>query len=252
MWNEDKSIKMLFFSFRKYVGKQYGKYVIKNQIGEGRYGMCYLATSSDGTPVIIKRFKPNILKKNKAKNAYEAIILSQLKHDAIPELLGVINQKGFYAYVLEQKQGDTIETMLFKHNHKFTSEDIYSIGIQLIAILKYIHENGFVHRDIRTPNVLLYQGKVSLIDFGLARFADPYKYLYDYDFSYLGDFLLYLLYSSYEAPPKHKKLPWYSELQLNSNQKLFLKKLLRIEPPYDNINDVENDFINFFHKTDPI
>ncbi|MCB2352515.1 protein kinase domain-containing protein [Clostridium estertheticum] len=93
----------------------------------------------------------------------------------------------------------------------------------MIKLITYIHENGVVHRDIRIPNVLIDKGELYLIDFGLARWADNNKYHYDLDFSYLGEFLLYLLYSSFETKEKHKKLPWYIELNLTNKQKLFLK-----------------------------
>ncbi len=184
---------MLFFNSKKYCGKQYGKYTIIKSVGEGRYGVCFLAHPISGTPVIIKRFKPNILKKNKDKNAYEAVILSQIKHKSIPELLGVINEKGFYGFVLEFKNGCTVKDLLFKYKYKFTKKEFFNISIQLIEIIKYIHSNGVVHRDIRIPNVLINKEEVYLIDFGLARWADNNKYPYDCDFSYLGDFLLYLV-----------------------------------------------------------
>lgn len=237
---------MMFLNSKKYCGKQFGMYTIIKSVGEGRYGMCFLAHAIDDTPVILKRFKPNIFKKNKEKNSYEAIILSQLKHKAIPELLGVINQKGFYGFVLELKHGCTVKDLLFKHMHKFTREEFFNIGIQLIRIIKYIHESGVVHRDIRIPNVLIDNGEVYLVDFGLARWADNNKYAYDLDFSYLGDFLLYLLYSSFEKKEKYKKAPWYEELTLTSKQKLFLKKLFGLELAYKNIEDIEADFISMF------
>ena len=56
---------MMFFNTKKYCGKEYGKFTIIKSVGEGRYGMCFLAHSIDGTPVIIKRFKASIFKKNK-------------------------------------------------------------------------------------------------------------------------------------------------------------------------------------------
>lgn len=71
-------------------------------------------------------------------------------------------------------------------------------------------------------------------------------YSYDMDFSHLGDFLLYLLYSSYEVIDNKRKLPWYEELPLKNNQIMFLKKLLGIEEKYKNTNDVLNDFIEVF------
>ena len=128
----------------KYSGKRFGKYIIERPIGEGRYGLCFLARSDIGEKVVIKKFKPSIFKKNSERNSYEAVILSKLKDKRIPELLGVINEKGFYGFVLEFKQGCTVKELLFKYKHKFTREEFFNIGIQMIKIIKYIHGNGVV------------------------------------------------------------------------------------------------------------
>lgn len=236
---------MLFFSAIRYSGKQVGRYILERPIGEGRYGVCFLARSDLGERVVIKKFKSSFFNRNSQKNIDEAVILSKLKDRRIPELLGVINQNGFYGFVLEFKQGCTLKDQLFKDRHEFSNKEFFNIGLQLIQILKYLHENGVVHRDIRIPNVLLDQGKVYLIDFGLARWAECNRYPYDLDFSYLGNFLLYLLYSSYQKGGK-KELPWYEELGITEKQKLFLKKLLGLEEIYENINNVETDFIKVF------
>ncbi|MBU3185035.1 protein kinase family protein [Clostridium estertheticum] len=233
-------------SRKKYFGKQVGKYIIEKPIGEGRYGVCFLAKTDIYDKVVIKKFKKSIFKRKLDSNVYEAVILSKLSDNGIPEFLGVINQKGFYAFVLEFKNGFTVEDLLFKYKYKFTNKEFFDIGFKLIKIITYIHGNGVVHRDIRIPNVLIDKGELYLIDFGLARWADNNKYPYDLDFSYLGEFLLYLLYSSFEAKEKHKKLPWYKELNLTNKQKLFLKKLLGLEKVYKNIEDIKMDFSNVF------
>lgn len=214
--------------------------------GEGRYGICFLARTDTGQKVIIKKFRQGIFKKNSEKNMYEAVILSKLKDTRFPELLGVINQKSFYGYVLELKPGNTVKDLLFKYKYRFTDEEFYNIGLRLINITKHLHENGIVHRDIRIPNVLVDKENVYLIDFGLARFADNNEYKYDIDYSYLGDFFLYLLYSSYPDNKKHKKLPWHKELMLTDKQKTFLKKLMGLETVYESIKDVEEDFVDAF------
>ncbi|MEI7884911.1 MAG: protein kinase family protein [Clostridia bacterium] len=237
---------MLFLTSQKYAGKKYGEYTIVKSVGEGRYGMCFLAQAIDGQKVILKRFKPSIFRKNIDKNAFEAVMLSQIQHPAIPKFLGVINQKGFYGFVLEHKKGDTVKELLFKRQCKFSRVEFYQIGCQLISIVKYLHENGIVHRDIRTPNVLLNQDQVYLLDFGLARWADTEQNAFMLDFSYLGDFFLYLLYSSFETSETQQKLPWHQELSISQEQKLFLKRLLRLEPIYTSIHEVENDFIKAF------
>lgn len=237
---------MWLYKTREYSGKQVGRYTIETSIGEGRYGLCFLARSNLGEKVAIKKFKSSLFKKNSEKNAYEAVILSKLNDKRIPEFLGVINEKGFYGFVLEFKNGITVKNMLFKYKHIFSHEEFFNIGFKLIRIIKYLHENGVVHRDIRIPNVLIHNDEVYLIDFGLARWADNNQYPHNLDFSYLGDFLLYLLYSSFETKEKSEKLPWYKELSLTREQNSFLKKLLGLEQAYGNINEIETDFIGVF------
>lgn len=222
-----------------------GGYTIEEVIGQGRYGVCFLARSDNEHVVIIKKFKPGMFKKNSEKNVFEAVILSKLKDKRVPELLGVINEKGFYGFVLEFKPGLTVKEMLFKSNHEFSNEEIFNIGLKLIRIIKYLHENGIVHRDIRIPNVIIDKEEVYLIDFGLARWSDN-QYPSHLDFSYLGDFLLYLLYSSFQVKKTHKKLPWHQELSLTPEKTIFLKRLFGIDGIYDNIAEVEKDFIKFF------
>jgi serine/threonine protein kinase len=237
---------MSFFSAKKYCGQKLSEYTIEELVGEGRYGRCFLARSDTDCKVIIKKFKPGILRKNSKKNMFEAVILSKLRDERIPGLLGVIKKRFFYGFVLDWKPGVTVKDMLFKQNHEFTNRELYNIGIKLIAIIKYLHANGIVHRDIRIPNVLVANDNIYLIDFGLARFADNNQYKYDLDYSYLGDFFLYLLYSSFQRNGSIKNLPWHKELSLKENQKMFLKRLMGLEAIYESIHEIEKDFVAAF------
>lgn len=234
-----------FLIHDKCCDRQYGEYQVIKPIGEGRNGVCFLAQAKYGTQVVIKRFKPTMLKKNIDKNSYEAVILSKLKHEAIPELLGVINEKGFYGFALGFKSGITVEDMLFRQKHIFTKYEIYSIGSQLISLLKYLHENGIVHRDICIQNTLISDGIVSLLDFGLARFEDGKRYTKSLDYFCFGDILLNLIYSSYSVGKKPNRY-WYNELSLNYFQEMFLKKLLKIEEPYESIDELAENFELFY------
>lgn len=227
-------------------GKKIGPYILDKPVGEGRYGKCYLAHDADDRPVIIKRYKPGIFKKNKNKNAWEAVILSHINYPAIPELLGVIHEKGFYAFVLGYKPGITVETLLFRQKHRFSSREVFIIGSKLIEIIKYLHQNGIVHRDIRTPNVLIDKEDVYLLDFGLARWADDRRYAYDIDYAYLGDFLLHLLYSACEECDG--KAPWHQALPLPAEQRFFLKRLLKLERPFTDVLEIQRLFQQLFSQ----
>lgn len=238
---------MLFDGTKRYYGKQIGQYKIIGRIGQGRNGICLLAEANEER-IIIKKLKPRIFEKNKVKNCYEARILAALNHGGIPRLLGTIENKDFRGLVLENKDGITIEAMLFIQKHCFTGEEIFDIGLQLIDILIYLHDQGVIHCNIGVSNVLNNHGRVSLIDFSLARWEDEHRYTKDIDYSYLGDFFLCLLYSDDKCKKsqKYRNLPWCDELPLTSAQRMFLKRLLKLGKPYSNTYEISLDFIRAF------
>ncbi|AJA47321.1 hypothetical protein CPAST_c12210 [Clostridium pasteurianum DSM 525 = ATCC 6013] len=217
-------------------------YKIISLIGEGRFGKCYLVEINNKL-YILKEIKPKSLKKSGEKVMFEEQILSSIDNPAVPKLIHTIKRDNIYAYILEYKNGKTIEDMIFGYGHKFASSEIYNIGIKLIDIIKYLQKRNIVHRDIRIPNVIIDEENVYLIDFGLARFIDNKKYsIYD-DFLYLGHLLIHLYYSSF-TKNNRKSRPWYEELQLSFDELKFLKRLLGIEKEYQDIYELEREFLN--------
>lgn len=240
------------------IGKVVGGYRISRIIGEGRYGICFLATSPLGEEVVIKKFKTGFSKRRSDQRVGEALALSALDDPRVPAFLGVINQPGFYGFILSYMPGETVRNLLFRSRHQFSRAEFFSIGHQLIDIIRYLHGIGFIHGDIRIDNVVIHENRVALLDYGLAYRADQAQHGYALDFSYLGDFLLYLLYSSFEAmdkskeQPWHRRLPWqmsqpwHKELPLTDQEQLFLKKLFGLEPFYQGIDALASAFIDAF------
>jgi serine/threonine-protein kinase len=218
------------------------EYTVLEILGEGRYGICYLV-HKDEKRYIIKQFKKGMLKKIGYKAKFEEEILRAIQHDSIPKFIRRIEYDEFLGCLLEFKEGKTFENIIFKDNYVFEREEIYSVAMQLINILKYLHSEGVVHRDIRVPNTIYKQGKVYLVDFGLSRWINKKRYTVDVDFSYFGDFLIHLYYTSFEVKDNKEK-PWYNELDLSKEELVFLKRLLGIEEKYKNINEVEKDFLS--------
>jgi serine/threonine-protein kinase len=218
-----------------------GGYRIIKFIGEGRFGICYLV-ELNGSRYVLKQIKAKAVKKYKNKVLFEEQILSTVNHSLIPRIVDTIKNNNTFAYILEYKKGKTIEEMIFRDMYKFNRNEIYTIGIQLIDIMKYLHKRYIVHRDIRIPNVILNKRNVYLIDFGLARFVDNEKYIFSDDFLYFGHFLLHLYYSSFVKISKRSK-PWYKELKLSCKEMNLLKRLLGINIVYESIYELESDFL---------
>ena len=223
--------------------KKIGDYTVASCIGKGRYGVCFLAVDPDGRQVVLKRFRPHMFRKNKNANHYEAVILSGLSHPAVPELLGVINNRQGYYYVLEYKEGPTLEQWLFERKKVFSSEEIYRIGSQIFEVLEYIHSRNVVHGDISVANVTDNGVKIALLDFGLARYADGQNIRFSLDYARAANVLLYLLYSGYEGKGRR---PWHEELPLSGEQKEFLKKLMEPEEKFRDTGEVRREFKNLF------
>jgi serine/threonine protein kinase len=220
------------------------EYTVEKTIGEGRYGICYLVRRGQQF-YVLKQLKKGVLKRSGTKAHFEEAVLKRLKHEAIPRFIERIEHADFRGYVIEFKEGRTFEDVIYVDKHAFERGEIYRVGCQLLEILKYLHSQEVVHRDIRVPNTLYDGQKVHLVDFGLARWINDRKYKADMDFAFLGDFLLHLYYSGFDFKGG-KKRPWYEELVLTEKELFFLKRLMGLEERHGSVVEVESDFLHTF------
>lgn len=57
---------------------------------------------------------------------------------------------------------------LITDNHKFSIKEIIRISRQLCSVVKYLHDNGIYHQDIKSENIIYNAGNIRLIDYGNA------------------------------------------------------------------------------------
>jgi serine/threonine-protein kinase len=158
---------------------------------------------------------------------------------------------------MEYKNGKTFEELIFQEKLSFSQSEAFNELYHILLLVKKIHENQYVHRDLRIPNILKNEQDYYIIDFGLARHLQDQnskkeekinhleKKLYrevafKSDFYALGHFLLFLLYSSYE-PVSKKKKSWEEELEISANARVVMRKMLQIDAPYEDIRNLIND-----------
>ncbi|WP_234121419.1 protein kinase family protein [Clostridium hydrogenum] len=220
-------------------GEKINGYSILKIIGEGRYGIAYLASNSKYEKCVIKQLKKRMLHDTREKLFYEEKILKALDSPKFPKFISKFNDGDREGYILEYIDGKVFEDLLTVDKYEFSRDEIYKIGWQLLELVEILHNNGIVHRDIRVPNVILKKNKdIALIDFGLARIINNKRYVKDIDYWFIGDFLIHLYYSSYKVTDSQDR-PWYEELDLNQEEEVFLKKLMNIKGRYRNIEEIK-------------
>lgn len=231
-------------------GTQIKEFTIIKMLGQGRYGIAYLAKNSSGKKCVIKQLKKDMLRATREKLFYEQEILRSLHSPYIPEFMGTFKTRDAEGYILEYMDGKPFDIIVKQEGYKFSRGEIYTIGSQLLQIIETLQASRIVHRDIRLPNVILRPNQdLALIDFGLARYIDNKRYTRDEDYWFLGDFLIRLYYTSYYIGSSYSQAPWYHELALTRKEAHFFKKLLGINGSYKRLSDIQYKLDEFQSMT---
>lgn len=158
------------------IGTQLDKYEVLQKIGEG--GMATVYRGRHATlqrDVAIKVLHPHLSSstRNRKRFAREARAIEHLRHDNILEIFDYSGVDTSDCYIItEYVEGETL-TELMNRCNRVPSEVAVLIGLALTDALAYAHRAGILHRDLKPDNVMVRaDGKVKLMDFGIARFLD--------------------------------------------------------------------------------
>ncbi|WNB92777.1 serine/threonine-protein kinase [Bacillus sp. NEB1478] len=225
------------------------RYTILEVLGMGSYGITYLASDQKtNTKVVLKQLRTTKARTASGLRSFkrESIILETLQHPRVPRLLDVFENENNHFIVMEWIQGKTFEDLIFRKDHKYSEKDTIRILVELLTIVETFHEKGIIHRDLRIPNIIERNGKLHIIDFGLACFLTDQEDLepnehpeklrmravaMKSDLFALGHFALFLLYSTYE-PLSRKERGWQEELDISLSFKTILRKMLQLDEPF--------------------
>jgi serine/threonine protein kinase len=151
-------------------------YKIVGRTGAGGLGVVYQATQlGTNRDVAIKCIRPELQTDEKVRKLFirEASIASQMKHPGIVECLGFGFTDGHPYLVMEYIPAENLEELVLKHSPARRIRLAVKVVLQILDALRYAHEKGIVHRDIKLSNVLAQRRNkrlhVKLSDFGLAK-----------------------------------------------------------------------------------
>ena len=153
-------------------------------IEEGNFGRTLLCEDGDRLSdrcVIKQLFKwRKVQDQNEAMakvtRAFEleaSLLLKLGTHPQIPTLLACFEQDKRLHIVQEYIDGQTLLEELLQQG-RFSEQKIRNVLSDLLPVLKFIHEHNVIHRDIKPMNIIRrHDGKLVLIDFGLAKQLNP-------------------------------------------------------------------------------
>lgn len=168
-------------------------YQIEKILGQGTYGITYLATidtnlfsrlNSDNhndIKVAIKEYQPRDLKwlspnakemKTKINtdnvNAFifEITNLSKLQHPNIIKFIEAFEANDTIYYVMEYIDGKNLDDYIV-NKHGLDEEEAIRIVKQIGSALSYMHSKGIYHFDLKPANIMMRRnGDAVIIDFG--------------------------------------------------------------------------------------
>jgi Tol biopolymer transport system component len=152
-------------------GSQIAHYRILSKLGEGGMGAVYRATDTRLNREVAIKVLPDVFANDPdylARFNREAQVLASLNHPHIANIYGVEEN----ALVMELVPGQTLEQRIAAG--PIPIEEALGIARQIAEALEAAHEKGVVHRDLKPANVKVTpEGIVKVLDFGLAKAADP-------------------------------------------------------------------------------
>lgn len=159
-----------------------GRYRLERTLGRGGTSTVYLATDvKEGRSVALKQisladFPPAEARAMSRQYEREVELLRHLSHPSMVRVLDSFQQDQLHYLVLEYVEGCDLEHHLQTHLAAIGIDEIVGWVDQICDVLEYLHSQtpAVLFRDLKPANLMLdQQGRVRLIDFGIARADAP-------------------------------------------------------------------------------
>ena len=158
-------------------GSRLGHYEVVALIGKGGMGEVYRATDTKLHRDVALKVLPAEVAADPARAARfhrEARAVAGLNHPNIVTIHSVEEWDGVHFLTMELVEGRTLDDRI--HGRALGTEEFLAIALPLTDAVAAAHAKGITHRDLKPQNVMFSRdGRLKVLDFGLARFADIFK-----------------------------------------------------------------------------
>jgi serine/threonine protein kinase len=152
-------------------------YKILRELGRGAMGEVYLAEDTYLPRLVALKFmslsqasQPDA----HARFKHEVWAIASINHPNIITIYDVGEFESRPYFVMEYVEGESLGDLMGRK--ELQVNEILDITIQICEGLSKAHQKGVLHRDLKPSNILMDRdGRVKIIDFGLARLQDNTK-----------------------------------------------------------------------------
>ncbi|TVR10200.1 MAG: serine/threonine protein kinase [Planctomycetota bacterium] len=150
-------------------------YRIEAIIGIGGMGQVYRATQmSMDRQVALKILNPRLAKNPSFRKRFlrEARHAGHLQHPHLIAVHDVDESSDMIFFSMELVDGKSLKNIIRERGHLHEGEAL-AIVRQCLEGLRYAHDKGLIHRDIKPDNIMINSmGQVKIADLGLARLQE--------------------------------------------------------------------------------
>ena len=154
------------------------RYEILEEVGRGGMGIVFKARDRRlGRVVALKRLPDNLSDHPKAVELFlrEARAAAALNHLNIVTLFDAGQEGDTFFITMELLEGLPLQKIL-QSRKRLNAPHVIKLGGQIATGLQYAHEEGIVHRDIKTANLFFTNKKtIKIMDFGLAKMTEEVR-----------------------------------------------------------------------------
>jgi serine/threonine protein kinase/Tol biopolymer transport system component len=157
-----------------YEGRSLAQFTVKEQIGTGGMGAVWRARDTRLNRDVALKILPEAFADDSERMARfqrEAQALAALQHPNIASIYGIEQVDGVAFLVMELCEGEDLSSLVGRGPIGII--EARDIAAQIARGLEEAHEKGIIHRDLKPANVKVSpEGRVKILDFGLARTLD--------------------------------------------------------------------------------
>ncbi|MEI8407279.1 MULTISPECIES: serine/threonine-protein kinase [unclassified Kribbella] len=158
------------------VEERVGPYRLIRRLGQGGMGVVYLAEGPEHQEVALKVLRPHVAHDPiaRARLQREATTLRKVSH---PGVAGILDHdlEGDQPYLVTRfVPGRPLDEQVDDRG-PLTPRKWLPVAGCLAESLQAIHQAGVIHRDLKPGNVMMFNGRPVMIDFGIAQAADDLR-----------------------------------------------------------------------------